>query len=209
MLNRAYDVLTNPILKERYDKYGRKGLGTSAASDELKTRGKNINTTPKRIVSSYVVAKSDAGDVKWKGSHGGPPYEVVAFGTAPISERALGSSRDRSVQSPSSSLVMDGPKKIPMRDLYQILSVQRGASEGEIKYAYEFMSKRYDPGTNHLLGRGCNTSNDRIVILFIILTRCSSHTHRNKQKPKRMLHSVSSCPTRVRSIERSPDSQGV
>jgi molecular chaperone DnaJ len=32
-INRAYEVLTNPELKSRYDRFGEQGLGTSAASD--------------------------------------------------------------------------------------------------------------------------------------------------------------------------------
>lgn len=32
-INRAYEVLSNPDLKERYDRYGERGIGTSAASD--------------------------------------------------------------------------------------------------------------------------------------------------------------------------------
>lgn len=33
-INRAYEVLSNPELKQRYDTYGERGIGTSAASDE-------------------------------------------------------------------------------------------------------------------------------------------------------------------------------
>jgi molecular chaperone DnaJ len=32
-LNRAYEVLTDPVLKQKYDRFGERGLGTSAASD--------------------------------------------------------------------------------------------------------------------------------------------------------------------------------
>jgi len=32
-INRAYEVLSNPELKQRYDRYGERGIGTSAASD--------------------------------------------------------------------------------------------------------------------------------------------------------------------------------
>jgi molecular chaperone DnaJ len=33
-INRAYEVLNNPDLKKKYDQFGERGLGTSAASDE-------------------------------------------------------------------------------------------------------------------------------------------------------------------------------
>ena len=35
-VNRAYEVLSNPQLKLKYDMFGRNGIGTSAASDEIK-----------------------------------------------------------------------------------------------------------------------------------------------------------------------------
>jgi DnaJ-domain-containing protein 1 len=131
------------------DKYGRKGLGTSAASDKLKVTGQvgeNVGFR-KKIIGSYKVVKADAGDVKWKGSHGGPAFQVVSFGTAPLRERTLGSSRDQN-SSPMQMVMAVAYKKPPMRDLYQVLSVPRQANLDEIQHAYKVLSKRYDPGKN-------------------------------------------------------------
>ena len=36
-VNRAYEVLSNPVLKSKYDMFGANGIGTSAASDEIKS----------------------------------------------------------------------------------------------------------------------------------------------------------------------------
>jgi len=47
-VNRAYEVLTDPVLRKRYDQFGKYGVGTSAMSDEDHLIAeKKINSMPK------------------------------------------------------------------------------------------------------------------------------------------------------------------
>jgi curved DNA-binding protein CbpA len=126
------------------DKYGKKGLGTSAASDKLKAKGKK--SFPRRITSTYKMAQSDMGDVKW---YGGSP-----FGTIPLCERTFGSSREGVAGGSSMTIAASKNKGPPRRDLYQLLSLSRKASLEEITQKHKLLSKRYDP--EHKENQDCN-----------------------------------------------------
>jgi molecular chaperone DnaJ len=95
-VNRAYEVLSNPVLKSKFDMFGADGIGTSAASDEIKANSRQ----------SYDWFPGNSGR---RGSDGVSmsPDGYDSFHTNPFQNTAAASS------SPSSSSGRDKPVDKP------------------------------------------------------------------------------------------------
>lgn len=139
LLNRAYEVLTNPRLKQRYDRYGRRGIGTSAASDVIHANG-IAPTQQRKSYPAYQVAQSDSADVCWKGSGTSKRVDMLPK----RSQQTLFQSMNKNLIPPTAAPIRS---RKPMRDLYSILGLQRQAKDDEIWHAYNSLKDQFDPGT--------------------------------------------------------------
>jgi curved DNA-binding protein CbpA len=147
LLNRAYEVLPDPVLKQRYHKYGRRGVGTSAASDATTTENVRADYygTGKSYFQTQQVARSDSGDVTWKGSRGDSPFHRVIVDSSK-SARTLHASRRKAVEK---AHIMTQPAA--ERDYYAVLSVHKLANDEDIRRAYKRLSQLYYDGKFRLM----------------------------------------------------------
>jgi hypothetical protein len=173
LLNRAYEVLMHPELRQRYDLYGRQGVGTSALSDSEKIV-ETINQQPKDwtqvlvepyktvVVVNQTNSHGDEQDVKWKKEP--PPYEerlvpyrhpTVQLKQAVNEERSYGhvvhdyQSLANTNWETCMKNSMDETKYVrPKRSLtclYRILGVPPQATAEQLQQAFAVVTEDYNP----------------------------------------------------------------